>query len=358
MAIDFNAERWEITKRNYRRWWAGELERPLIQLSWIRDPGRPAPAHPYRGVTAHYGPEVTAGEIVDSWDFFLSMLSFRGDSFPCMFPNFGPGVVAAFLGARLENGQETSWFVPEREHSAADLELRYDEGNYWLKRVRDVVSAAMERWQGSVQMAMTDLGGNLDIIYSFLPGDKLFYELYDGPEAIKKLVWDVHDLWWRYFNEFSCITAACPGTSAWAPLFSEEPYYMLQCDFAYNIGPAMFEEFVMPELSASCKKLGNAFFHLDGPGMLPHLDLLLSIPELRGVQWIPGAGRPGVSEWPEVYRKIRKAGKLVQLYGTVADLDAVASQVGGAEGILLVGSASSEEEITAALKRYGADRDR
>ena len=56
------------------------------------------------------------------------------------------------------------------------------------------------------------------------------------------------------------------------------------------ISPAMFERFVMPDLVACCDHLDHGFYHLDGKGEIPHLDLLLSIPRLRGIQWIPGDG--------------------------------------------------------------------
>jgi hypothetical protein len=40
---------------------------------------------------------------------------------------------------------------------------------------------------------------------------------------------------------------------------------------------------------------------------------VLSIPELDGVQWIPGDGKPTCAHWPEVYRKIAAAGKKIQI---------------------------------------------
>ena len=61
----------------------------------------------------------------------------------------------------------------------------------------------------------------------------------------------------------------------------------------------MFDE-SKPELAASCRRLKNAFYHLDGLGQLPHLKSLLSIPELKGIQWVPGDGQPDVTEWPAV----------------------------------------------------------
>ena len=41
MGIDFSQQRWHTIDDNYRLWWAGQLERPLIQLTLTgHDPGR------------------------------------------------------------------------------------------------------------------------------------------------------------------------------------------------------------------------------------------------------------------------------------------------------------------------------
>jgi 5-methyltetrahydrofolate--homocysteine methyltransferase len=106
------------------------------------------------------------------------------------------------------------------------------------------------------------------------------------------------------------------------------------------IGPDMFDEFVKPELQASCDKLENAFYHLDGPGELPHLDSLLEIQSLKGVQWIPGAGAADNTQWADVYRKISDAGKKLQLFSAHSEkpfedvFDAVADQIGRADNIV------------------------
>lgn len=357
MPIDFNAERWEQVKENAVKWWAGELDRPLIQMRLGgADPGRPEPKIPRHGFTAFYDLSVSAEEIVDRWDYDLSCERYLGDAFPAVWPNFGAGVVAALLGARLENAKDTVWFHPTEDVEIADLEWTYDPENVWLRRISDICKAAMDRWQGLVQVGMTDLGGNLDILASFRPGEKLLLDLVDDPGAVKQRTWAAHELWFRYFDAFNQILQPTnPGYTAWTPVYSADPYYMLQCDFCYMISPKMFDEFVRPELAATCKRLTNPFYHLDGKGQIPHMDSLLSIQELKGVQWIPGAGAPGMSEWPDVYRKIKAAGKRIQLFEGLDTLDAVADQIGGGAGIVLItgGSVKDEPEIRDRLAKWG-----
>ncbi|GAG07493.1 unnamed protein product, partial [marine sediment metagenome] len=56
-----------------------------------------------------------------------------------------------------------------------------------------------------------------------------------------------------------------------------------------------------------------AIYHLDGPDALMHLDDLLSISTLTGIQWVPGAGKDLTCSdtWMPVYKKIQAAGKNV-----------------------------------------------
>ncbi len=357
MGIDFSCERWEKIKENYRLWWAGELERPLIQVTlWGQEPDRPEPAVPPISRAVMYDLSVSPEAIVDRWDYELACQKFMGDAFPHRWTDFGPGVAAAFLGAIAEPATGTVWFQPPEPQEIADIQFHYDAENIWLRRIKEISRIAMERWQGLVQLGMTDLGGALDILSTFRPGEQLLMDLYDHPSEVKRLTWDLHQLWWKCFDEINeVLQPVNPGYTAWTPIYSEVPYYMLQCDFCYMISPDMFDEFAKPELAASCQRLGNSFYHLDGPGELPHLDSLLSIEALKGVQWVPGSGQPEITEWPEVYRRIRKGGKLIQLWGGLDTLDTFVDLLGSAKGIIIIIGApiSQKEEVKALLRKYG-----
>jgi 5-methyltetrahydrofolate--homocysteine methyltransferase len=280
-----------------------------------------------------------------------------GDAFPHVRNNFGPGVMATYIGGRGHAEPEggTVWFGPAEEHAIEDLRFSPNHDAAWFVRMASIYRAAVERWQGAVQVGMTDLGGNLDVLSTFRPGEKLLLDLYDTPDEVKRLTWEAHEAWWHFFDAFNdIIHPPNPGYTCWAPIFSKDPYYMLQCDFCYMIGPDMFDEFVKPELAASCERLTNPFYHLDGPGQLPHLDSLLEIEALKGVQWVPGAGQPEVTEWPGVYRRIREAGKLIQTWGHVDVLDRHVEQLGSAKGIIIFAGCDVSERNKAVefLEKY------
>lgn len=62
-------------------------------------------------------------------------------------------------------------------------------------------------------MGMTDLGGVLDILASFLTTDQLLYDLYDEPEEVQRLVWEISDLWSQFYSEILEIIAGQQGFS-------------------------------------------------------------------------------------------------------------------------------------------------
>lgn len=358
-AIDFDETRWAKVRTTCEQWWAGKLDRPLIGITIPgRDPGRPKPDIPLLGQVTCADLSIPPDQLIDRIDYELSTCHFLGDAFPFFNMHcFGPGVVAAFLGGILDNHTGGVWFYPPADLEISEIHFRFDADNVWFQRVRDIYAAGMKRWQGQVLMGMTDLGGNLDVLSSFRPGEKLLLDLYDEPEEVKRLTWEAHEAWHQFYNALNDVLQPMnPGYSDWSEIYSSKPSYILQCDFSYMISTAMFDEFVKPELIASSERLERTFYHLDGRGQLPHLDSLLTIKELDGVQWVPGDGQPDCGQWPEVYRKIAAAGKKMQVIGGFEVLDQVISQIGTSRGIHLKNHwKGSEADLRAGLARYGIE---
>jgi len=190
--------------------------------------------------------------------------------------------------------------------------LNYDPDNIYWNRVKDIYRAGMERWAGKIIMGMPDLGGVMDVVHTFRPGERLLFDLLDKPEEVQRLVAEVSALWHRYFNEISeLLNSGDSGYTDWSGLYSKKPGYILQCDFCYMISPDMFRRFILEELRKTCRRLPQSAYHLDGEGALRHLPDLLSIEELPCIQFTPGDGKKPFAEWLEVYCAIAQAGKLI-----------------------------------------------
>ena len=325
--LHFTEEDWERIERDWTAWWAGELDRPMVIFPTIvtfvssRDE-----------CTRDFMLEKPVDEVLDCHQARLESVHFYGDTWPKWFPFFGPGIITGFLGGKVKPNAEhlTVWFEADEPVPVEDLHFVYDANNVWWQRVLNLTRAAVERWGNRVSVAHTDLGGLLDILSSFRTANQLLYDLYDIPDEVTRLTGELRALWLRYYDELHCIIKKTGrGTTPWAPILSPGRTYMLQCDFSYMISPRMFERFVLPDLAVWCEQLDHAFYHLDGKGQIPHLDMLLSLESLAGIQWIPGAGQPDISKWLPLLKRIRDSGKLCQLFVNEEGARTIVRELGG-----------------------------
>ncbi len=328
--VNFTAGDWQRIEETYNAWWNHELDRPLIYFTNVYRGGRAPEVPGHSGFLSNYGLDRPVSEIIDNWIKLQEGREFPGDSFPFLFANFGAGVLAVPLGARMNSTSETVWFDPPEGADLGELTISFDTDSPWWRRIVAVVTAAVERMGDVVQVGHTDLGGNLDILASLIGSEALMIELIDRPVEVEKAAEAITKVWLRAFDELDAIVASrCPGRVAWAPTWSKGSTYMLQSDASYMISPDMFERFVMGDLTACCEHIEYPFYHLDGIGEIPHLDHLLSIENLRGIQWIPGDGKPQAEDWPELLKRILDAGRLVQVFTDVKGTLKICRELGG-----------------------------
>lgn len=314
MSVHFSKERMIEVLCRHEAWWQGTLGRPLIN-GLIYDaytPSHSAKAPRISQANCHdfsWTPE----EVIEAVDAELSQYSFILDGYPRFdLACFGPGVLAAFCGARTDNTSGGMWFFP-CEEDVKKLHVAYDPENPWAERIKAICRAGVEKWQGSVVIGMPDLGGVMDVIASLCGTENLLFALMDEPDEVHRLILETETAWRSAYNDFAAILAPQGAYTDWNGILSRKPAYIPQCDFSYMLSPQMFREFVLPTIERDTQMLSHTIYHLDGIGQLAHLDMLLSLPYLDAVQWVYGAGQPGPVHWMKTYEKILNAGKKIMI---------------------------------------------
>ena len=308
-------EDWEECKERFDAFWAGEnTERCLISVTAPRDKPLIAPEdrHPRdlreKWLSTAYRHSHALYQFANTY--------FGAEAIPNFQINLGPGVVAAFMGADYELHDITVWFGQQKHLLSKwdDIDkIKFNENSELWKIAIEMAEYFLTRADGDYLLCSTDLGGTLDIAASFRGTEQLLTDLYDYPDEVKALCNKIDNIWLSCYDKIQDMTNKYQeGSVDWYPTwYRGKRTYAVQCDFAAMISPDQFREFAVPSLIKQTKTMDKAIYHLDGPGQIPHLDTLLEIDSIDGIQWVPGSGNSsGCSEvWYPLYKKIQDKGK-------------------------------------------------
>ena len=253
---------------------------------------------------------------------YIQNTRFFGDAIPQDWANYGPGCLAAMMGSDYIPTEHTVWFgegYTFLKDWSRLKDLRLIEDSPMYRMVTGMTQLLADRYDGSYLIGVSDLGGNLDILASLRDTQTLLTDLIDYPDQVLQAVEMIDEAWKICYARLRGVIRACGqhGHGAWLGPWCETTYYPLQCDFSAMISPDDFTRFVMPSLTRIAAFLDHSIYHLDGPGQIAHVDRLLTLPGLDGIQWVPGDGNAAVSDekWFPLYEKIFKAGKCLVLHG-------------------------------------------
>jgi hypothetical protein len=337
--------------------WRGQMEQgPLM---WVTAPG----AKPSRSVPEPASEEelwTNVDYVIAAAESALSGTHYAGDALPVFCPWLGPDQFAAWLGADLllRPRQSTSWSQPFVRDWDEHPELRIKPDNPWWRTYLQLVRESVRAGQGKWVTGYPDLHSGIDALSAIRGAENLAADLVTHPGAIHRAMRQVTDLWKFVVDTASALVLpAGQGTSNWTMGWSSERFLCIgQNDYSCLISARMFEEFCWQDNFECCAHVEHALYHLDGPGALRHLPLLLRLERLECIQWIQGAGQPLPSEWVPMLHRIQTGGKSVQLYygaghGGDADLrheiDVLARTLDPARLFIwaTVGCAEAAEEI-------------
>ena len=343
---------WEEAKSMTTAWWRHELETPLVQVVSPRA-GRESTC--IFDWWALVRPGVQPEQALEEYLQFCESTWFGGAAYPNMFFNMGPGVLAAFCSGYMsfEPVSCTTWFENPQPWDVVE-QYRFQENEYWQFLV-NTMNLFVEESKGRFIMGVTDLGGILDVLSSFRGAQELAMDLVLEPERVRQARKRIVADWHCAFDKlYPIITRHQQGMGTWMGIWAPGTWFPLQCDFCAMISPQQFEEFVLPDVAEQCRRLDYSIYHLDGPGQIPHLDMLLDIEELDGIQWVPGTGNPQCEAmlWRPLYEKILAKEKNLVLM-CFDDVNKLAPVLKGLprRGVFISAYAATEDEGRSLLKR-------
>jgi 5-methyltetrahydrofolate--homocysteine methyltransferase len=333
-------------------------EDPRAEWSWQADPqsAKFAPPADAEGLRTWWTDPQTVVRRVEAQ---IEATNFYGDTLPYHFINLGPGALAAFMGCASVLQQNTIWQEPLIEDWAAAPELVLHEDNSMWQTCQALTQASVSAAQGRWITSLTDIGGAMDISSYFRTPEKLCFDLIEHPAEVQKAEAAILKAWFQVYDRLEpLVRAYWGGTIAWNGLWHAGRTYTPQCDFSIMISPDMFRRFALPFLQRQAAALDATTYHLDGPGAIRHLDALLTVPNIRAIQWIPGDGQSrAVADWLDLYRKILDGGRNIQMHcPTPEELDLIFDQLDPDRITVWLGTGGDPEKTMARLDRLRAKR--
>ena len=289
--------------------------------------------------------------VLDAAEDRLRRTYFGGEAIPRYYCNLGPDIFAGYLGCDIQFGEATSWSVPLIEDWAQLDEVRFDRANKWWQLTQRMTELGGQRFGVEALLGYTDIHGGGDAVAALRDPQTLAFDLIDHPAEVKRATKLVERVWFEVFEgQMELIRKYQEGATTWMGFWHPGAWFPVSCDFICMISPAMFDEFILPELLAEINYLDRSCFHLDGPDALKHLDALLAIEKLDAIQWVPGANSGPIAQWFPILKKIQAAGKGLQISIRPSELDEVMAEL-SPEGLCLVTGAASPEEADAIIAK-------
>ncbi len=318
---------WEQRLARQDAFWSREIidRAPVCITIAKREPVRPWPQKQHatlraRWMDTEYQAERALASALNHDDL--------GDALPHAYPNLGPEVFSAFFGCPLQFGEETSWSQPILHDWADVAKMRFSRDNVYWQKLVEMTEAFLEAGRGVFYTGMTDFHPGADAIAAFRDPLQFNYDVLEAREQVMALLGYVTEVYLEVYDFFhEKLTTAGQPISTWAGIVSRKKWLVPSNDFSCMISPRVFQEMFLESIAAECRHYEASLYHLDGPQALKHLDALLSIPELSAIQWVYGAGNGRTSDWMHVHKRIRKAGKGLQLSFGADELDTIIGEL-------------------------------
>jgi len=339
-------------REHTRAFWAGSsLGRPSIYIAPKRK-------------NAHYelwqGPTLTAQQADESpeWQAYrarqLQRREYMAEAFPYTFPWWGCQITyLAHLTGKGHTFHKLE--VPDTVKAGdglKDPDAYFENSSAWIRPMRnaldmptpvfDPAHPAIKMMERNLEAMAASVGNDgivgpppmldgMTTLSEFITQADLCYALIERPDDVKRWVQALDEVGMAAYEHFynQLLSLGYGDTSTWLQPLAEGRFEAVQCDFAVMLSPAMFEEFVVPQLIRATEYYDYNMYHLDGTCQMRFLDALQKIPNLKGIQWNPEPNGTTIVEWIPALQEIRRRGWILHVWcNTIEEAVAVTKAVG------------------------------
>jgi hypothetical protein len=286
---------------------------------------------------------------VDEFIRSISGMRFNAETFPIYAPNLGPNVYAAFHGGEMTFGDNTSWYHEIISDYETDLaKIRFSKDNIYYKKILELTEVALQKCGNRFLVGYTDIHPGLDCALAWRGTNNLCLDLVTDPDHAQKLFDLASEHFLEVYNGYDEILKAHRMPSCtWLNIpVPNGRMHVPSADFSFMISSDDYEKYGLPILREEVKTMTHNVYHVDGKGVANHIDIILSVPEVRGIQWVQGVG----DDYPIMqhldfirYIQSRDRGIIVDL--AKEDLDEYMERMSPKNTFLWIATESEEEEI-------------
>lgn len=351
MSIYDIKEDWDKEKRRWEAWWNHEMyDRVPIQVTAPKAGVKPEPVEPV--------------DFKQQWtdiDFMIRRTLeevrcryYGGEALPCFWHNWSAGHALLF-GCEPHFEANTVWVDPAPTGEDGWPVLDTWRKSPWWSWIHTNTLTAAQASKGRY-FVMPGWGNNAGDTLALARGvEQLLMDIALEPQRVKRAVKQASDMWIEITSElWKLITPEITGMEGsldYCGCWSPGRTLTFDCDVAYNISPQSFADIFLPPLIKAMRTANRRIFHVDGIGVSHHLELLLEVPELDAIQWMPGDGHfYPVTQWIPLIRRVQEKGKSILVYVRPEEIEPLMQEVKH-EGLLLSTWVGTEKEARELVKR-------
>ena len=243
---------------------------------------------------------------------------------------------------------DTVWFDPCLEDPEDYETLEMTDPFGMLQKQLEVAENLAARSRGDYLVSMPDNCVAIDALAHLRGSEDLLCDMLTDPDEVlaasakliegwKKTTMAFHEAIGRH-QDGNCI--------GWLTTYAPGLHAQVQCDLGAMISRDLVEKFFLNELREACRFLEYSLYHLDGIEQKRFLDLILSVPELKMIQWTSVDGQPPALASIESLRAVQAAGKGLLLNLPAVYVKDVLEQL-SPKGLYIVTTAPDESSAKA-----------